>query len=123
MNLLVFLRVECESGLGATILELLYGFLVFRNQQFVMKKCLNNNDGIIRVTYLFNLAGFAQCEDDSRRAIPLLPTVNVDGEPSTKSLLPWIEDRELLVAIGERITYINIIMLIILIQRIPTARI
>ena len=90
MNLLVILRVECESGPGA-ILELIYGFLVFRIQQFVMKKCLNNNDGIIRVTYLFNSAGFTQCEDDSRRAIPLLPTASVDDEPSTTSLLRLIE--------------------------------
>ncbi len=76
-----------------------------------MKKCLNNNEGIIRVTYLLNLEGLTQCEDDSRRAIPLLPTANVDGEPSTTSLLPLIENRELLVAIRERIAYINIIML------------
>ena len=76
-----------------------------------MKKCLNNSDGIVRVTYLLNLEGPTQYEDDSRRAIPLLPTTGVDGEPSTTSLLPLIEDRELLVAIGERITCINIIML------------
>ena len=76
-----------------------------------MKKCLNNNDGIVQVTYLFNLEEFAQCEDDSRRAIPLLPTASVDGEPSTTSLLQLIEDRELLVVIGEHIAYINIIML------------
>ena len=76
-----------------------------------MKKCLNNNDGIVRVTYLFNLEELTQCEDDSRRAISLLPTASVDGESSTTSLLPLIEDRELLVAIRERITYMDIITL------------
>ena len=96
--------MECESGLGA-ILESIYGFLVFRIHNSFKKKCLNNNDGLLRVTYLFDLSGSAQCEDDSRRAIPLLPTASVDGEPST------IENRELLVAIRERIAYINIIML------------
>ena len=76
-----------------------------------MKKFLNKNDGILRITYLFNLGELLQCEDDSREAISPLPTASVDGESSTASLLLLIEDREFLVAIGERITYMDIITL------------
>ena len=77
----------------------------------IMKKFLNKNDGIIRIIYLFNLGEFPQYENDSKRVISPLPTAIVDGESSTANLLSLIEDRGLLVAIGERITYMDIITL------------
>ena len=74
-----------------------------------MKKFLNKNDGIVRITYLLNLGELLQCEDNSREAGSPLSTASVVGESSRANLLSLIEDRGLLVGEYHLLGYITLI--------------